>query len=63
MMMDLWNPSSANYKVAAYPLDGMQSLRIAVKLIAQSVVEDMEQETENTTEEPEQDPGSDLEDW
>ena len=63
----LWNgsvdPSSANYKVAAHPLDGMQSLRIAVKLIAQSVVEDMEQETENTTEEPGQDPGSDLEDW
>ena len=34
-----------------------------MKLIAQSVVEDMEQETENTTEEPEQDTGSDLEDW
>ena len=41
----------------------MQSLRIAVKLIAQSVVEDMEQETDNTAEEPEQDTGSDLEDW
>ena len=57
------DPSSANYKVAAHPLDGMQSLRIAVKLIAQSVVEDMEQETDNTTEEPKTDPGSDLEDW
>lgn len=44
-------------------MDGMQSLRIAVKLIAQSVVEDREQETDNTTEEPEQDTGSDLEDW
>ena len=57
------DPSSANYKVAAHPFDGMQSLRIAVKLIAQSVVEDREQETDNTTEEPEQDTGSDLEDW
>ena len=57
------DPSSANYKVAAHPLDGMQSLRIAVKLIAQSVVEDMEQEKDNTTGEPETDPGSDLEDW
>lgn len=55
--------TKANYKVAAHPLDGMQSLRIAVKLIAQSVVEDMEQETDNTTEEPKTDPGSDLEDW
>lgn len=44
-------------------MDGMQSLRIAVKLIAQSVVEDMEQETENTTEEPGRDSSSDLEDW
>ena len=44
-------------------MDGMQSLRIAVKLIAQSVVEDMEQETENTTEERDPDSGDDLEDW
>lgn len=57
------DPSSANYKVAAHPLDGMQSLRIAVKLIAQSVVEDIEQETDNTTEEPGQVSDSDLEDW
>ena len=57
------DPSSANYKVAAHPLDGMQSLRIAVKLITQSVVEDMEQETENTTEEPGRDSSGDLEDW
>lgn len=44
-------------------MDGMQSLRIAVKLIAQSVVEDVEQQTENITEELGQAPGSDLEDW
>lgn len=39
------NSSSANYKVAAHPLDGLRNLRIAIKLLKKSVVV-----TEDTTE-------------
>ena len=47
------DPSSANYKVAAAPLDGLDGIRIAIKRIAKS----------GTVVESTEDADSDLEDW
>ena len=41
------NPDSADYEVAAPPLDGLNSLRIAIKKRSKSVVEDSSTTDEN----------------
>lgn len=41
------NPDSADYEVAAPPLDGLNSLRIAIKKRSKSVVEDSSDAGEN----------------
>lgn len=41
------NPDSADYEVAAPPLDGLNSLRIAIKKRSKSVVEDSSDVIEN----------------
>lgn len=41
------NPDSADYEVAALPLDGLNSLRIAIKKRTKSVVEDSSNVGEN----------------
>lgn len=54
------DPSSANYKVAAAPLDGLDGVRIAIKRIAKSgsVIESTEDVDSGNSDE-----SSDLEDW
>lgn len=41
------NPDSADYEVAASPLDGLNSLRIAIKKRSKSVIEDSSDGSEN----------------
>lgn len=51
------DPSSADYKVAAAPLDGLDGIRIAIKSIAKSnVPKDDKKDNSDSS-------GSDLEDW
>ena len=70
----LANPNSADYKVAAAPLDGLDGIRIAIKRIAKSNVpkEDKKDDTTKDSESTEDNSGSsntggnvgdDLEDW
>ena len=68
------DPSSADYKVAAAPLDGLDGIRIAIKSIAKSNVpkEDKKEDTVKDSEATGDNSGSDntggnvgddLEDW
>lgn len=51
------DPSSADYKVAAAPLDGLEGIRIAIKRIAKSnVPKDDKKDNSDSS-------GDDLEDW
>ena len=43
------NPDSADYEVAAPPLDGLNGLRIAIKKRSKSVIEDSSGDGENVT--------------
>ena len=56
------DPSSADYKVAAMPLDGLDGIRIAIKRIAKSNVP--KKDTEDSSESGNTgNDGDDLEDW
>ena len=56
------DPSSADYKVAAMPLDGLDGIRIAIKRIAKSNVP--KKDTEDSSESGNTgNVGDDLEDW
>ena len=62
------NPNSADYKVAAMPLDGLDGIRIAIKKIAKSNVpkedkkDDVTEDSRNK-EDNSDSSGDDLEDW
>ena len=62
------DPSSADYKVAAAPLDGLDGIRIAIKRIAKSNVpkedkKDDVTEDNGNKEDSSDSSGDDLEDW
>lgn len=62
------DPSSADYKVAAAPLDGLDGIRIAIKRIAKSNVskddkKDDVTEDNGNKEDNSDSSGDDLEDW
>lgn len=62
------NPDSADYKVAAMPLDGLDGIRIAIKRIAKSNVpkddkKDDVTEDKGNKEDNSDSSGDDLEDW
>lgn len=62
------DPSSADYKVAAAPLDGLDGMRIAIKRIAKSNVpkddkKDDVTEDNGNKEDNSDSSGDDLEDW
>lgn len=62
------DPSSADYKVAAAPLDGLDGIRIAIKSIAKSNVpkndkKDDVTEDKGNKEDNSDSSGDDLEDW
>lgn len=62
------DPSSADYKVAAAPLDGLDGIRIAIKSIAKSNVpkndkKDDVTEDNGNKEDNSDSSGDDLEDW
>lgn len=62
------DPSSADYKVAAAPLDGLDGIRIAIKRIAKSNVpkndkKDDVTEYNGNKEDSSDSSGDDLEDW
>lgn len=63
------DPRSADYKVAAMPLDGLDGIRIAIKRIAKSNVPQESTEDSGTTEDNSAsgdsggNVGDDLEDW
>lgn len=62
------NPNSANYKVAAAPLDGLDGIRIAIKRIAKSNVpkddkKDDVTEDDGNKEDSSDNSDDDLEDW
>ncbi|KQC86037.1 hypothetical protein [Butyribacter intestini] len=62
------NPDSADYKVAAAPLDGLDGIRIAIKSIAKSNVpkndkKDDVTEDNGNKEDNSDSSGDDLEDW
>ncbi len=62
------NPNSADYKVAAMPLDGLDGIRIAIKRIAKSNVpkndkKDDVPEDNGNKEDNSDSSGDDLEDW
>lgn len=62
------DPSSADYKVAAAPLDGLDGIRIAIKRIAKSNVpkddkKDDVTEDSGNKEDNSDSSGDDLEDW
>lgn len=62
------NPNSADYKVAAAPLDGLDGIRIAIKRIAKSNVpkndkKDDVTEDNGNKEDNSDSSGDDLEDW
>ncbi len=64
----LANPNSADYKVAAAPLDGLDGIRIAIKRIAKSNVpkddkKDDVTEDNGNKEDNSDSSGDDLEDW
>lgn len=56
------DPSSADYKVAAAPLDGLDGIRIAIKRIAKSNVPRKDAEN-NSVSSNTGNVGDDLEDW
>lgn len=56
------DPSSADYKVAAAPLDGLDGIRIAIKRIAKSNVPRKDAE-DNSVSSNTGNVGDDLEDW
>ena len=56
------DPSSADYKVAAMPLDGLDDIRIAIKRIAKSNVPRKDAEDNSESDNTGND-GDDLEDW
>lgn len=62
------DPSSADYKVAAAPLDGLDGIRIAIKRIAKSNIpkenkKDDVTEDNGNKEDNSDNSGDDLEDW
>ena len=57
------DPSSADYKVAAMPLDGLDDIRIAIKRIAKSNVPQESTEDNSTSGNTGGNVGDDLEDW
>lgn len=56
------DPNSADYKVAAMPLDGLDGIRIAIKRIAKSNVPQKDTE-DNSASGTGGNDGDDLEDW
>ena len=57
------DPSSADYKVAAMPLDGLDGIRIAIKRIAKSNVPQESTEDNSASGNTGGNVGDDLEDW
>ena len=57
------DPSSADYKVAAMPLDGLDGIRIAIKRIAKSNVPKESTEDNSASGNTGGNVGDDLEDW
>ena len=57
------DPSSADYKVAAMPLDGLDGIRIAIKRIAKSNVPQESAEDNSASGNTGGNVGDDLEDW
>ena len=57
------DPSSADYKVAAMPLDGLDGIRIAIKRIAKSNVPKKDTEDNSVSSNTGGNVGDDLEDW
>ena len=57
------DPSSADYKVAAMPLDGLDDIRIAIKRIAKSNVPQESTEDNSASGNTGGNVGDDLEDW
>lgn len=57
------DPSSADYKVAAMPLDGLDGIRIAIKRIAKSNVPKKDTEDNSASGNTGGNVGDDLEDW
>ena len=57
------DPSSADYKVAAMPLDGLDGIRIAIKRIAKSYVPQESTEDNSASGNTGGNVGDDLEDW
>ena len=57
------DPSSADYKVAAMPLDGLDGIRIAIKRIAKSNVPKKDTEGSSVSGNTSGNVGDDLEDW
>ena len=57
------DPNSADYKVAAMPLDGLDGIRIAIKRIAKSNVSKKDTEDNSASGDTGGNVGDDLEDW
>lgn len=57
------DPNSADYKVAAMPLDGLDGIRIAIKRIAKSNVPQESTEDNSASGNTGGNVGDDLEDW
>ena len=57
------DPSSADYKVAAAPLDGLDGIRIAIKSIAKSNAPKKDTEDSSASGNTGGNVGDDLEDW
>ena len=57
------DPNSADYKVAAMPLDGLDGIRIAIKRIAKSNVQKIDTEGSSVSGNTSGNVGDDLEDW
>ena len=57
------DPSSADYKVAAMPLDGLDGIRIAIKRIAKSNVPQESTEDNSASGNTGGNVGDDLDDW
>lgn len=57
------DPSSADYKVAAMPLDGLDGIRIAIKRIAKSNAPQKDTEDNSASGNTGGNVGDDLEDW
>ena len=57
------DPSSADYKVAAMPLDGLDGIRIAIKRIAKSNVPKKDTEDNSVSSNTGGNGGDDLDDW